>query len=397
MSWNQQVGKKLNKEMILQEVLISSGTGTSGISRNEIIEKTSLKKATVANLVKELIEEQFIVEAGMDVSTGGRRSKLLKLNGKAGYALGIDIGVNYLRGIITDLNGVIVFDNNEEILDTTFTSYFRKIVTLIQLLELNVPASPYKIIGLGIAVPGIIDTEGLIIKAPNLGWQQIDLITMLKDHVNYPIYISNEANAGGFAEFSFIHNHQHQNLLFVSIGFGIGVGIFVNGELYHGELGFSGESGHMIIQVNGKKCRCGRNGCWEAYASEYALLQEAEAALTIPDLTLEKLIALSAKEKDIQNIFTDIGHYIGIGLVNLIYTFNPSKIIIGNRITLLQDQIKQSMIDITTEQSSAPFVNKTEIEFSTLQDKAIVLGAASIVINHFLQPSIMGAKNGINP
>lgn len=397
MSWNQQVGKKLNKEMILQEVLISSGTGTSGISRNEIIEKTSLKKATVANLVKELIEEQFIVEAGMDVSTGGRRSKLLKLNGKAGYALGIDIGVNYLRGIITDLNGVIVFDNNEEILDTTFTSYFRKIVTLIQLLELNVPASPYKIIGLGIAVPGIIDTEGLIIKAPNLGWQQIDLITMLKDHVNYPIYISNEANAGGFAEFSFIHNHQHQNLLFVSIGFGIGVGIFVNGELYHGELGFSGESGHMIIQVNGKKCRCGRNGCWEAYASEYALLQEAEAALTIPDLTLEKLIALSAKEKDIQNIFTDIGHYIGIGLVNLIYTFNPSKIIIGNRITLLQDQIKQSMIDITTEQSSAPFVNKTEIEFSTLQDKAIVLGAASIVINHFLQPSIGGAKNGINP
>lgn len=397
MSWNQQVGKKLNKEMILQEVLISSGTGTSGISRNEIIEKTSLKKATVANLVKELIEEQFIVEAGMDVSTGGRRSKLLKLNGKAGYALGIDIGVNYLRGIITDLNGVIVFDNNEEILDTTFTSYFRKIVTLIQLLELNVPASPYKIIGLGIAVPGIIDTEGLIIKAPNLGWQQIDLITMLKDHVNYPIYISNEANAGGFAEFSFIHNHQHQNLLFVSIGFGIGVGIFVNGELYHGELGFSGESGHMIIQVNGKKCRCGRNGCWEAYASEYALLQEAEAALTIPDLTLEKLIALSAKEKDIQNIFTDIGHYIGIGLVNLIYTFNPSKIIIGNRITLLQDQIKQSMIDITTEQSSAPFVNKTEIEFSTLQDKAIVLGAASIVINHFIQPSIGGAKNGINP
>lgn len=394
MSWNQQVGKKLNKEMILQEVLVNSGT--LGVSRNEIIENTSLKKATVANLVKELIEEQFIVEAGKDVSTGGRRSKLLKLNEKAGYALGIDIGVNYLRGIITDLNGTIFFDSNEEILDTTFTNYFQKIVTLIQLLEVNVPASPYKIIGIGIAVPGIIDTEGLIIKAPNLGWQRVDLITMLKEHINYPIYISNEANAGGFAEFSFIHNQQHQNLLFVSIGFGIGVGIFVNGELYHGELGFSGESGHMIIQVNGKKCRCGRNGCWEAYASEYALIQEAEGALNIPNLTLEKLIALSPDEKDIQNIFADIGHYIGIGLVNLIYTFNPSKIIIGNRITLLQDQIKQSILDITTEQSSAHFVNKTEIGFSTLQDKAIVLGAASIAINHFLQPSIGGVRSGIN-
>ncbi len=390
MYWNQKIGKKFNKEVILQEVIVNSG-----ISRNEIIENTSLKKATVANLVKELIEEQFISEAGMDVSTGGRRSKLLKLNEKAGYALGIDIGVNYLRGIITDLNGVIIFDRSEEILDTTFTSYIQKIVTLIQLLELNVPASPYKIIGLGIAVPGIIDKEGLIINAPNLRWQNVDLITMLKEHGNYPLYISNEANAGAFAEFSFIHNQQHQNMLFVSIGYGIGVGIFVNGELYHGEFGFSGESGHMIIQVDGKKCRCGRNGCWEAYASEYALIQEAEAALSIPNLTLEKLITLSTKEKAIQNIFNDIGHYIGIGLVNLIYTFNPSKIIIGNRITLLQDQIKQSILDIMTEQPSSHIVNKTELEFSTLQDKAIVLGAASIAISHFLQPSMVGAKSGI--
>lgn len=383
MSWNQQLGKKLNKETILQQVLLNPCT-----SRNEIIENTELKKATVANLVKELIEEQLILEAGKDASTGGRRSSLLKLNEQAGYALGIDIGVNYLRGIITDLSGNIIFECNEEIAETSLPVYFKNIVQLIRYLESKVPDSPYEIIGLGIAVPGIIDTDGLILNAPNLRWQNVDLLTMLTEHVDYPLYISNEANAGAFAEFSFIHNQQHRNMLFVSIGFGIGVGIFVNGELYQGELGYSGENGHMIINVNGKECKCGRKGCWEAYASEYALIQEAEAALNVKNLNIEKIIQLAEEEKSLQPIFREIGQHIGIGLVNLIYTFNPSKIVIGNRITFLQHYIEQYMYDMIAQQSRSYLMNTTEIEFSTLQDKAIVIGAASIAINQFLQPTM---------
>nr|WP_198044695.1 ROK family protein [Lysinibacillus timonensis] len=387
MSWNQKIGKKLNKELILQQVLLKSH-----ISRNEIIENTNLKKATVANLVKELIEEQFIVEAGKEQSTGGRRSSLLKLNERAGYALGIDIGVNYLRGIVTNLDGEIVFDIQQEITDNAFENYFNNIIQMIQLLTEEVPKSPYHIIGLGIAVPGTIAMDGTIINAPNLRWHNVDLVHQLKSYVDYPLYISNEANAGAFAEFSFIHNMQHQNMLFVSIGYGIGVGIIINGELYHGELGFSGENGHMIIQMDGKTCKCGRIGCWEAYASEYAFLQEAEKALNVTDMSIEKILPLYANDHNLQKVFTDIGRYIAIGLMNLIYTFNPSKIVIGNRITLLQNYIKKEIFNRFNSQSSSSYImDQTEIEFSTLQDKAIVVGAALIAINQFLQPSKPGS------
>ena len=387
MSWNQQIGKKLNKEAVLQQVLLKPY-----ISRSEIIDHTNLKKATVANLVNELIEEQLIVEDGKEKSTGGRCSTLLKLNERAGYALGIDIGVNYLRGIITNLNGETIFDIQQEIAEIAFESYFNKIIHMIQLLEAEVPESRYHIVGLGIAVPGTIAMDGIILNAPNLKWYNIDLLQLLEPYVDYPLYISNEANAGAFAEFSFIHNMQHQNMLFVSIGYGIGVGIVINGELYLGELGFSGENGHMIIQMDGNLCKCGRNGCWEAYASEYAFLQEAEKALNVTNLSIEKILTLYSNDHTLQKTFTDFGRCIAIGLMNLIYTFNPLKIIIGNRISLLQNYIQQHILDTLTSQSSPDIINQTEIEFSTLEDKAIVLGAASIAINQFLQPSLTRSK-----
>lgn len=384
MSWNQQIGKKLNKEIILQQIFLKPN-----LSRNNIIENTYLKKATVANLVNELLEEQLIMEAGKEQSTGGRRSGLLKMNEQAGFALSVDIGVNYLSGVITNLNGDIIWNEKEFIQDTTLHHYFEKIVSLIKLLEKHVPTSPYHIIGLGIAVPGIISTDGIILYAPNLQWRNVDLLEMLAPYINYPVIVTNEANAGAFAEFSYTYNQQHQHLLFVSIGYGIGVGIIVNGELILGEQGYSGESGHMIIQMDGKKCRCGRVGCWEAYASEYALIQEFESRFSIEDLTIEKILNMKTDQNKLDYLFTEMSQYIGVGLMNLIYTFNPSKIIIGNRITLLKQQLEEKIKNYVNEKSTAFFNEDVAIEFSTLQDNAILIGAASLAINQFLLPTLV--------
>lgn len=383
MSWNQQLGKQLNKESILQQIFLKKQ-----LSRNEIIASTTLKKATVANLVNELLEEQLILEAGKEQSTGGRRSNLLQINNQAGYALSIDIGVNYLSGVITDLNGLIVWKVKNFIHDTSFDHYFERIISLIKMLEDHVPSSTYHIIGIGIAVPGIITTEGVIINAPNLQWKNIDLAKMLATYFDYPIALNNEANAGAFAEFSYTYNQQHQNLLFVSIGYGIGVGIIVNGELYTGEQGFSGESGHMIIQMDGKRCRCGRSGCWEAYASEQALIQQFETALSQKNLTIEEISKRTKTDKQTEHLFDEMSRYIGIGIMNLLYTFNPAKIIIGNRISLLAEQLEEKIQQYVHDQSSKFFKDDVAIEFSPLQENAILIGAATLAINQFLLPHL---------
>lgn len=381
MSWNQQIGKKYNKQQILNCIF-----SKDIVSRGEIIEETGLKKATVANLVTELLEEQLVTEDGKELSTGGRRSRLLRFNKTAGFALGIDIGVNYLHGVVVNLKGEIIFEKLQPVSTIQLESYLKNILELIELLHNNVPSSHYSIIGLGVAVPGSINKDGVIIKAPNLRWENFDIKHFLQQRLHYPIHISNEANAGAYAEYIFENNKETSNLIYLSIGIGLGVGIIIDNRIYLGVNGFSGESGHTIIQMNGRKCTCGRNGCWEAYASEYALIHEATYMLKEKELTLEKLITLAEEgHKDVLQLFNDIGHYIGLGITNLIYTFNPEKIIIGNQITKAQKFIEQSLFETVKSEMMHFHLTDDSVQFSKLKNHSIVLGAASFIIDQFIQ------------
>lgn len=383
MSWNQQVGKKYNKQQILNSIF-----SKDSISRGEVIEVTGLKKATVANLVTELLEQQLVLEDGKDPSTGGRRSRLLRFNKTAGFALGIDVGVNYLHGVVVNLKGEILFEKRQPVPTIQLEHYLQNILELIELLHTHVPPSPYSIIGLGVAIPGSINKDGVIIKAPNLRWENFNIYDFLQQRLDYPIYISNEANAGAYAEYIFENNKETANLIYLSIGIGLGVGIILDNQIYLGINGFSGESGHNIIQMNGRKCTCGRNGCWEAYASEYALIHDATYMLKEKELTLEQLISLAEEgHTEVLQLFSDIGQYIGVGISNLIHTFNPEKIIIGNQMTKAQKFIEQSLMR-TVNSDTMPFhLTDSSLQFSTLKDHSIVLGAASFIIDQFIQLS----------
>lgn len=383
MSWNQQLGKKLNKQQILKYIFTKDM-----VSRGEIIEETGLKKATVANLVTELIEDQLLLEDGKDLSTGGRRSRLLKFNKVAGFALGIDIGVNYLRGVVVNLKGEIIYEELLSVPSIQLEDYLKNILNLIELLHRNVPSSPYSIIGLGIAVPGSISKNGVIINAPNLRWESFDINSFLKERLPYPIYVTNEANAGAYADYVFQNHEKASNLLYLSIGIGLGVGVIIDDNIYLGVNGFSGESGHTLLNINGRRCTCGRKGCWEAYASEYALIHDACYVLNKKELSLEQLIILAEEgHKEVLQLFNDTGYYIGLGITNLIHTFNPEKIIIGNRMAKAQKFIEQSMFETVASTTTKFHLNNCSLQFSTLKDRSIVLGAASFIIVQFIQLS----------
>lgn len=383
MSWNQQLGKKLNKEMILKKII-----SDEYVSRNDIITLTGLNKATVANLVNELIEEKLVIEVGKEQSSGGRRPRILSFNNHAGYVLALDIGVNYLKGAIIDLQGNLILEHTQPVTETDFETYFKKICTLIKTLEEAVPNCPYNIIGLGIAVPGIINTENIIVYAPNLHWRNINLIENLRPFVDYPVFINNEANAGAYGEYIFTHKRLESNLLFLSIGIGIGAGVIVNDLIYEGAHGFAGESGHMMIHIKGKPCTCGKSGCWEAYASEYACIEAGILLTQNPSISFEELIELANKgNRQIRHMFKEIGEYIGYGVASLIQTLNPSKIIIGNRMSQAQHLIEQSIVSSIKESTTSYHFEKISLEFSNLKEQAIILGAASFAIDKFINLS----------
>ena len=379
-TWNQHVVKKKNKDIVLRTI-----TAMAPLSRAEIAQRSGLNKATVSSLVSELIDEELIYESGPGESSGGRRPVMLLFNEQAGYSIGIDIGVNYILGVVTDLVGNIIYEKNKSIKSLSFEDLIVLVKETIQTLINNTPKSRYGVIGIGIGVPGIVDTNGKVLLAPNLKWKNVDLLEIIKKDFDFPIIIENEANAGAYGETRFGAGQESSNSIYISVGIGIGVGIILNGQLYRGVNGYSGESGHMTIMVNGEECTCGSTGCWEAYASEHALLKEARLSKQFSVTTLEELIQL-AQTKDLNTIelFQKIGSFIGIGATNLIKTFNPKQVIIGNRLAKAEPWIRDSIIDTVKKETSPFHQADMQLVFSTLSIYSTALGVSAFVIEEFL-------------
>lgn len=383
-TFNQHVVKKRNKSLVLHSIKESSP-----ISRADIAQKTGLNKGTVSSLVNELLEEDLILETGPGISSGGRRPVMLLFNQSAGYSIGLDIGVNYILGTLCDLQGNIC---NEKLIKETNLSFDQTTEILFEIINelmAAAPASPYGIVGIGIGVPGTISKTGDILLAPNLGWKNKDLRTVIEEKYHVPVKIENEANAGAYGEQKFGVGKEANNLVYVSGGIGIGVGLILNGELYKGHNGLSGELGHMTINMEGPTCTCGNKGCWELYASERALLEMALQHGIILDndqpITLEALVTLAESgDKKTIHLIEKLADYLIVGINNIVNSFNPEQIIIGNRLAALESWLLEPLKNRIEKQVLSTHQEDLHIHFSELEKRSAALGVAAFSAENFL-------------
>lgn len=382
MSWNQQIVKLNNRALVLQMI-----KNHGPISRADIAQKLGLTKGTVSSLVTELIDAKFCYETGPGESSGGRRPVMLVFNKTCALAIGIDLGVNYILGVLTDLDGNIVNEKKINISVDSYDQTLSYMKNIIYFLMANAPENHYGIIGIGIGVPGIVNKEGEILLAPNLGWKHIPLKVDLEEEFQLPILIENEANAGAYGEKCYGAGKDYEDIIYISAGIGIGIGFILNNELYRGANGFSGEMGHMIIEVNGKECKCGSKGCWELYASEKSILQDAVPLTNEQEnLQLENLIDLVSESPKIISLFEQTGHFLGIGINNIINTFNPQQIIIGNRLAMAKEWMESPLKKVIENYTLKQHQMDLEITFAELSIYSSALGVASYATENFLKP-----------
>ncbi|MFP7700328.1 xylose repressor [Bacillus velezensis] len=370
--------KKVNQKLLLNEILKNAP-----ISRAKLSEMTGLNKSTVSSQVNTLMKENLVFEIGQGQSSGGRRPVMLVFNKKAGYSVGIDVGVDYVNGILTDLEGTIVLDQHHHLECSSPEITKDILIEMILHFIANMPQSPYGLIGIGICVPGLIDKNQKIVFAPNSNWRDIDLKSFIQKKFNVPVFIENEANAGAYGEKVFGAAKNHDNMIYASIGTGIGIGVIINNDLYRGVSGFSGEMGHMTIDFNGPKCSCGNRGCWELYASEKALLTSLQTKEK--KVSTQDIIDL-AHLNDIETLHAlqNFGFYLGIGLTNILNTFNPQAIILRNSIIESHPMVLHSIKSEVSSRVYSHLDNSYELLPSILGKNAPALGMSSIVIDHFL-------------
>jgi glucokinase-like ROK family protein len=391
--------KQINKSIVLNTI-----RKKGNISRAEIAGITGLNKSTVSFLVDELINEGFVKEEGPGESKGGRKPIILSINNKAGCIIGIDLDVNYILIVLTDLMANVIWEKKIDIkIGENQQTIIERLIELIDEAISNAPETIRGILGIGIGVPGIVDyKKGSILLAPNLKWENVPLKQIVEDKFKIKVHIDNEANVGAIGEKWFGVGAKYNNLVYVSAGIGIGTGIIINGELYRGTVGLAGEMGHMTIDIYDHQCRCGNTGCWENYASEKALLEYINTQLLMGKsdeyINKNNFYTLSAIDiidyarkgsKIAVEALKEIGRKLGVGVVNIINTFNPELVIIGNTLSLADDLILNEVLKEVEEKSLVYRYYKVKIKTSKLQFHAGAIGAVSLVISElFAYPGL---------
>jgi ROK family/MarR family len=249
------------------------------MSRADLARRSGLQRSTVSSIIDQLIGEGWVTEGAMGRGRAvrGRRPRFLHLNVERASIVGVELRPETTTVALADIDARVVMHTSWPT-PRTPSAFIRELGRTVAGFR---KAHPHMILeGLGVSLPGRLDSSGKLVFAPNLGWgQQIDLRQPLEAAVGVPVMLENAANACALAELWFGGHPEHvRNLIAVTVSEGIGVGLLLNGQLLHGADGLAGEFGHVSIDENGPACSCGRRGCWERYASNAAAIQHYVSA-----------------------------------------------------------------------------------------------------------------------
>ncbi|MBA5850198.1 ROK family transcriptional regulator [Clostridium sp. cel8] len=371
-SVDQETIRILNQKKILN-LLYRNGQ----LTKQDISSRLNISIPTVISNTNQLIQQGLLQEAGVAESTGGRKPTIIKFLPDSRYSFGVWITKDKVRIIMTNLKLDIIHEVNFNMPDKLhdFKDIILKVSNSIKSIvdNFNIPCE--KVLGIGFSLPGTVDEKKMLLRnVPNLGFRNINFSTF-KDYFQFPIYIENEANASAYAE-SFINfSHVKDSLIFISITEGIGTGIVIGNNLYKGFNKRAGEFGHMTIVKNGKKCNCGRRGCWELYASRKSLIDEYRNAFDDYNKSLDDFMEMTLYNKKAQLILDTYIDFLAEGIKNIILTIDPRNIVIGGEIFSYKKFIEKKLIETVFQNNSFYDKDECNITFSRLGENAAILGA----------------------
>ncbi|HEX5832931.1 MAG TPA: ROK family transcriptional regulator [Pyrinomonadaceae bacterium] len=369
--------RDINRQIVLNYV-----RERGPISRAEIAHETALQRSTVSLIVEELRVDGLIEEVSGE-STGGRPPILLSLRTADAVAIGVDVGTNKTIVATSDLAGRVLqeesFDTNPDDEITT-----RQIIERAgKLLRRNNGT----IEGIGVSLPGLVNSDGTELFVPTFNWRDIPLARDINAATGLPVTIDNDANAAALAELWFGRPEVREvrDFILVLVEDGVGTGIVFDGQVYRGENGAAGEFGHMTIgQGAPVACASGSRECWEAFASERSALARyknlARGLNGAADVTFSDLIDQALRsEGPARTALKETATYLGIGIANLIRGLAPEAVVVGGPIVRSWPVIAED-IKTTVETTICRGLPSTRIIASTLGPEPTLMGAISLVL-----------------
>jgi glucokinase-like ROK family protein len=392
---DQTLVRELNRAILLNLLRVHSPQ-----SRADLAAATGLNKTTVSSLVAELLTTGLAREIGQASSAGGRPAVLLELNPEAGCVIGAELGVGYLKIILTDFRAAILW--RQEISLTpgeSPDSALAKLIDLVQEAALIAEQGGRRIFGLGLGVPGLLDVHsGVLLFGQNLGWRNVSIRSRLAEAFRFPIFVDNDAKASAIGERYFGAARQVDNFVYVTASVGLGVGIWLDGQVYRGATGFAGEVGHTTFVPDGPLCNCGNRGCWETFASQRALIERLRAAVAagcatslsasngaLGEVTMPMIVeAARAGDALVLEMLEEVGGYLGLVIANLINTFNPNMVVFGGVLSLADEYLLPPIRRVVEERAILWARQSTPIVVAAHRFDSCVMGGVALVLHDLI-------------
>lgn len=401
MGVNHQSVKIKNKSLVLKKIC------TEGqISRIELARQTGLSKMSVTNIVNELIQDGFVTEQDEYIgnngsATVGRKPVCITPNPDIYVSLGIYISRDYAIAIATTLNCKIIIRNKCLFsFDESENSFLNKINGIVSGILESDELRGKKVLGIGISCIGPLDIRnGIILEPPNFyNLREIRICEFLEKKFGYKAYIDNDMNASALAEKLFGRGKVIDNFIYVGVTNGIGAGIIANGELYQGQMGFSGEIGHSTIHFDGPKCSCGNIGCLELYASIPVIVSQARQSISVgvdsklrskSSIEWSDIVECALQGDDLSVKLIDrLCMYVSIGLTSLSNIFDPEVIYIGHDIAVAEDLVKHRIEENLNERILGRKYRKIFVEISAFRDQSPLIGSSVIILDKLFNAAL---------
>lgn len=359
------------------------------ISRADLARLMGTRRGAVSLLVNELIQDGVVFEGATGEAKRGRKPTFLYVDSRKRCVVAVDIRPTRTFVMVTDLMGrqlasVTSFPTERD--PKRFVAALVKRVKSILVEHKDLGRCQ----GVGVVVPGMVESEtGRVLRAPNLGWRDLDLRDPIATALGLPVQIENSGKACALAQlWSTRDGLAPSNFVYLTVSDGLGVGVVLGGEIVRGQHNIAGEFGHVPLNVDGPRCGCGATGCWEAYVSNLATLsryfgrdlRERPLSADVAALTIDDLIARArGGDGKALTALLSTARYLGLGLGSVVNAIDPSHVYIGGEITAAWDLIEATVRAGLAERALTPPAGATPITIVPPEQYPRLRGAAALI------------------
>lgn len=329
-------------------------------SRADLARRTELTRVTVSDLVADLIDDGLVRELGSTiVGRIGKPPTLVGLDSDAAHIIAIDLSPDdHMAGAVVNLVGQ-VRARAESPLDGARGDSAETVVRNLAAELMSRAGRP--VLGIGLGSPGVVDGEGVVLDAPNLGWQGVPLAENLRNAFDVPVHVANDANAAVLGEHTFGDAAGDTGLMCVRIGTGVGAGLILEGALMRGHRRAAGEIGHIVVDPSGALCACGRRGC-------------LETVLAVPRLRV------GAAQCEDPKRLQEAGKWLGSVLAPVVAVLNLQELVLSGPPDVIGAILLRGTAKSIRCRAMSHTVDDLVVRASLLGNDSVIVGASVLVL-----------------